>query len=963
MNKPVLFRPMRLWVCGALAVASMMALPVSGQTLKPRIHGEVSSAEMTPLGGSLHPLARPEFDAGPVAGDTRLTGITLEFTRTANQQANLDALTNAQQNTASPLYHKWLTPEQFAARFGMAQSDLTKVQSWLEQQGFSIDSVARSRNELRFSGTAIQVNRAFATELHYYNIKGERHMAPSTELSVPSALASTVLALHNLDSFRPRAQVVFRKNAQPRRGFTSGISGNVFFAPGDIVTVYDIKPVYSAGFNGSGQKIAVIGQSAITVSDVENFQSAAGLKVKDPTVMLMPGTGTSTLSAGDEAESDLDLEWSGAIAPGADIVFIYTGSDQNYSAFDALKYAVENNLAPIISSSYGVCEPELGGYSLESTLEQAAAQGQTVISASGDTGSTGCYEGNDITDPSQAIQQSLAVNYPASSPWVTGMGGTEVSQTNSDYLTSGTAYWADSSNGDDVISSALQYLPEVVWNDDDSSCGTDNCLSASGGGASTLFSKPTWQTGVPGIPADGKRDVPDMALYASPNFPGYIYCSSDSSAWNSGQAASCNAGFRDGSSEDLTIAGGTSFAAPIFAGMVALINQQANYAGGQGLINKTLYSLAADSTTYAAAFHDIVSGNNDCTAGSSYCASTAGFSAGAGYDQVTGLGSVDLATLATAWPAGSGGGLIGTATSVTPSIAAPAVNVSDTFTVTVTSDSGNTVPTGSVTFAVDGATPGKGIPLNGTGSATYTTSFATAAVHTVVAAYSGDTTHAASSGSVSVTVGGGGTGNPTFTVAATNVTVTDGSTGTSTVTVTPKGGYTGTVDISLDTSNDNALQNVCFDFPNLDTNGDGAVMVSGTAAVSAQLTIDTNAANCIATGESQKGHGMRSLRAIRAAAGKTAHNNPPAPTGRAPLALAFAGLLLAGCVSRSARRFRALAGVVALAAIGLALSACGGLSSNTSNPPAGTYTVTLTGQDSASSTIPTATTTFTLTIQ
>ena len=967
MNTLALSRPTRLWVCGVLAAASIMAVPASGQTLKSRIHGEVSSAETTPLAGSLHPLARPEFDAGPVAGDMRLTGITIEFSRTAAQQASLDALTAAQQNPASPLYHQWLTPEQFGARFGMAQSDLAKVQGWLEQQGFSIDSVAPSRNAIRFSGTATQVNRAFQTELHYYNIKGERHMAPSTELSVPSALASTVLAVRNLDSFRPRAQVVFKKNAQLRRGFTSGATGNVYFAPGDIVTAYDIKPVYSAGYSGTGQKIAVIGQSAITVSDIENFESAAGLTVKDPTVTLVPDTGTSTLSAGDEAESDLDLEWSGAIAPGADIVLIYVGSNQNSSAFDALKYAIEHNLAPIVSSSYATCEAELGGYSLESTLEQAAAQGQTVISASGDSGSTACYEGNDVTDPSQAIQQSLAVNYPASSPWVTGMGGTEVSQANSDYLTSGTAYW-EGSTGDDVISSALQYLPEVAWNDDYADCGTDDCLSASGGGASTLFSKPSWQAGVAGIPADGKRDVPDMALYASAGFPGYLYCSSDSSAWNNDQVASCNAGFRDAASGLLTVAGGTSFAAPIFAGMVALINQQANYTSGQGLINKTLYTLAADSTTYGSAFHDITSGNNDCTAGSSYCASTAGFSAGVGYDQVTGLGSVDLENLAAAWPANTGVALIGTTTTVTPSISAPAVNVSDTFTVTVTSDTGSTIPTGTVTFSVDGATPGKGIALNSTGSATFSTSFATAAVHTVLAAYSGDSTHASSTGSVSVTVGGGVSGNPTFTMAATNVTVTDGSSGTSTVTVTPKGGYTGTVDITLDTSNDDALQDVCFDFPNLDANGDGEVAVSGTAAASAQLTIDTNAANCFATGETTKGHGMRSLRAIRAAQGgaaqsKTAQNHTPAPAGRAPLALAFAGLVLAGCFSRGARRFRALAGVMALAAIGLALSACGGSSSNLSNPPKGAYTVTLTGQDSASSSIPTATTTFTLTIQ
>lgn len=949
--------------CAILALGSLFASTASAQSA-PRIRTEISSSSAVPLPGSLHPLAQPQFDVGRLPSDTRLAGISIVFNRTPAQQADLDNLIAAQQNPASPLYHQWLTPDQFAARFGMPQSDLAKVQSWLEQQGFAIDSVSRSRNVIRFSGTARQVEATFTTEMHAYNVNGDRHFAPSTVLSVPAAIAPTVLAIRNLNDFRPRAQVVYRKNMRPRPEFTSGVSGDVFFAPGDIVTTYNIRPVYNSGYNGAGQKIAIVGQSAVELSDIENFQSAAGLTVKDPTLVLMPNTGTSTFSSGDESESDLDLEWSGAIATGADIYFVYTGSNQNYGAFDSIQYAVDQNIAPIISSSYGECEAYLDGSTLESTFQQATAQGQTVMAASGDDGSTDCFIGAGAGNPSLSTQQALAVDYPASSPYVTGMGGTEVSSANSAYLTSGSAYWEGSTNGSDVISSALQYLPEVAWNDDVASegCGQADCLSASGGGASALFTKPSWQTGVPGIPADGKRDVPDLALYASPSYPGYLYCTSDTSAWTSGQQASCNSGFRDGATEDLTIAGGTSFAAPIFSGIVAIINQKANYTAGQGLINPTLYKLASVPATYASAFHDITQGNNDCSAGSPDCASTAGFSAGAGYDQVTGLGSVNVENLVGAWPANSGPTLIATTTSITAANSSPAIKANDTFTITVTSNTGDTLPTGTISITVDGGTPVKGIALTSNGTATYTTSFSTAGTHELIADYSGDSTHATSSGVVSVTVPTTSSGSGSFALASTNVTVSQGAQGDSTITVTPKNGYTGTVLLTFDTSNDSALQNLCGGFTNTASNGDGTVGVTNASAVSTELVLDTNASDCVTEAAIRKS-GLRPLRML--AGVKTSRNVPPPRRGdphRAPAAFAFAGLLLAGFLGRYSRKLRTLAGAIALVAVGLGLSACSGISSNLSNPPTGTYTITVTGQDSSSATIPSATTSFTFVI-
>jgi len=950
-TKTATLQPKFLWVCGLVAACSMIVPFAGAQQPAPRIGAEINTAEQSVLKNSLHPLAQAQFDAGRMAEDTRLNGISIVFNRTAAQEADLKSLIAAQQNPSSPLYHQWLNPDQFAARFGMSDADLSKVEDWLEQQGFAIDSVARSKNGIHFSGTVRQVEQAFSTEMHYYKVNGSEHFAPSTALSVPAAIAPAILGIKNLDDFRPTPRLVLRKNMRTGANFTGAGSTNssnetILFAPGDIKTAYDITPLYNASITGSGQSITIVGQSAVLTSDLEAFQNNSGLAVKAPTEFLVPGSGTSTVAAdGDEAESDLDLEWSNAIAPGATINFVYVGNDQNYSAFDSIEYAIDNQIGTIVSSSYGVCEAALDGQTLESSFEQGTAQGQTFMAAAGDDGSTDCYGVSGLTT---AQQEAQAVDYPASSVYVTGMGGTEISSANSAYSTVGDGYWEADSGTTDIVNSVLQYIPEMAWNDDAPNCGQTNCLSATGGGASILFSKPSWQTGVTGIPSDGKRDVPDLALYGSPSFPGYLFCSSDTSAWAQGQESSCTSGFEDSASGYLTAAGGTSFDAPIFSGIVALINQKQGYTTGQGLINKTLYTLAANSATYAAAFHDITTGNNDCDAGSANCSNTDGFSAGIGYDQVSGLGSVDATVLATAWPANSTTPptLIATTTSITASNSAPNVNTSDTFTVTVTGATGT--PTGSVTLTVDTNSPITET-LSSNGTFVYTTSFSTAGSHTILAAYVADSTYAASTGSVTVNVATVSSGKGTITLAATpsTLTVAQGSSGNESVTVTPGSGYTGTVDLNFDTSNDSALQNLCYNWTNINSAGDGTVAITGTTAATATLTLDANAADCASTAAIQKSgkHALRMLHARNTAANAT-KNRRGNPFG---FGVAFAGLLLAGFMGRSSRRLRGLAGLIVLAAVGLAVSACGGGVTSTpySNPPTGTYTVTVTGQDSA----------------
>ncbi|MDI3256086.1 MAG: protease pro-enzyme activation domain-containing protein [Bacillota bacterium] len=944
------------------------------QTLKSRIQEEISSSSAAPLRGSMNPNAKPQFDLGRVSASQRLNGITMYFKPTAEQKAELDEVVKEQQTPGSPNYHKWLTPAEYAARFGLSDGDIAKIKSWLEAQGFTVDRVSNSHNSITFSGTVAQVESAFRTEIHSYQIGSERHFANSTEIAVPSALAGVVQSVRNLNDFRPKPFVRFhRQTSGAVNGitpqFTSGQSGSHYLQPGDVAVIYDINAAYNAGYTGAGQAIAVVGQSEILVSDIEAFQNAAGLSVKDPIQVLVPGSGTAAISSGDESESDLDLEYSGSIAKDATIYFVYVGNNQNYSVWDALQYAVDTKIAPIISMSYGACEPDLSTseYStLEAILEQGASQGQSIIVSSGDDGSTACYA--DVTSSTvtpTSTEEELAVNYPASSAYVTALGGTEFPS--ADVSSSNTTYWK-SASGSDVVTSALSYIPEQVWNDDSATYGqqygAEYALSAGGGGVSIFTPRPSWQAGVTGIStapdySKGYRMVPDISLDSSPNNAGYLYCTSDTSAWSTGQQASCNSGFRDASTQYLTVAGGTSFAAPIFAGMLAIINQKEN-STGQGVVNTTLYSLAANATTYASAFHDITSGSNACTAGTSFC-STAGaseYAATTGYDEATGLGSVDLYNLLTSWPSGSSASLQATTTALTAATTTPAVGASDTITITVAPQSSTitTTPTGTLTVVVDGTTITTSLALSN-GSATYSFSSSTTGAHIITATYSGDSTFAPSSGSLTVNVGGssGTSSSGSFTLSATNVTVTQGSSGTSTVTVTSQNSYAGTVAFTLSTTSSSLSTYGCYDVNNV------SVAANGTATTT--LTIYTSESACSTTASVR-----RSTRHTFVYAGnrsRTAIPEGPFSGKGVPISAAIlVGLLGGGLRLRKSNVWLVLI-CIALTGVLSYATGCGGssTSSSTSTDVApGTYTLTLDGQDTTTPSIA-ASTTLTLTVQ
>ncbi len=949
-----LFLPLSLSVSVLLATAAPIAQAVGQAAPAVRIAAEISGSQMTALPNSKHPLALAQFDTGRLSPATKLQGISLYFSRSESQEADLKALMAAQQNASSPLYHQWLTPDQFAARFGMSDADIAKVQAWLEQQGFSVDLVSRSKNMVRFSGTSRQVEAAFATEMHSYSVKTSRgvesHFAPSTVLSVPSALAGVVEGVRNLDNFRPRSHRKAMPLGVAHPNYTDG-SGGHELAPADIYTIYDITPLYNAGITGTGQSIALVGQSDVDLTDIANFRTAAGLPATTPTKVLVPGSGAPFFSSGDETEGDLDLEWSGAVAKSANLEFVYTGDNPNFGAFDAIVYAIDQRIAPIVSSSFGDCELDLGGSTLETNLEQAAAQGQTVLSAAGDDGSTDCFPDTNLPT---AEQGALAVDYPASSPNVTGVGGTEFA---GDVSASGT-YW-NSSNGSGG-GSAIEYIPETAWNDD-STCKSDasSPLCATGGGASSLFAKPSWQTGT-GVPADGARDVPDVALDASNVHDPYVYCSSDIVA--TGVTGSCSSGFLDSTGKNLTAAGGTSFATPIFAGILALINQKEN-STGQGLINPTLYSLASNATVQPLAFHDITTGNNDCNSGSTFCltsGSSSGFSAGTGYDQVSGLGTVDANNLAMAWVAATGGmqaGLAGSVTTVTVPGSTVALSTPVTFTVKVAPISGGGTPSGTVNFTLDGTVVAS--PTLSGGSATYSATFTAAGNHILEANYSGDSTYAASVGTASINVLSTA-GSFSFSAATTNVTISSSTTcsnsaldgnGLNTycdvLTVTPAGGYSGTVDFQATTTDPTLASEGCWNWDSATLNGSGTA--SGT------IYISVNANFCGTTGSLPVTGNRRPNQRFKLVPKTTAelqHSSLPSQSSRA--GLWSISLLIAALVGFRVRKLRGLAAFGLLVALGFGLSACGGGGSGSTTPTPGGQTgvpVVVTGTDTVSPSI------------
>ena len=672
-----------------------------------RIHSQMGEGERFTLTNSVKPALATAKDQGAVGDSLVLPMVTIRFTKSAAQQADLSKLLQLQQNRHSSQFHKWLTPEQYADRFGLNGKDMERVSIWLQQQGFENIQAGRSRSFVTFRGTAAQAQAAFNTSIHnYLTPTGRLHYANATNPQLPKQLSGLVESIHGLHDFAPKP------HSRPR--LTSSVTGNHFLVPDDWATIYDVKALYNSGFDGTGRSIVIAGQSDIIMADIENFQTNIGLPVKDPQVIEVnsPGPGLQVTN-GDMGESDLDLEWAGGIAKGASIIFV---TANNVS--DAENYAIDNNVADVLSLTYGDCEQDYTAtemMSVNSLFQQASVLGMTVTAASGDQGAADCEATATNSMPTIATN-GLAVDVPASSPWVTGIGGTEFSDGSA---TGGTTYWNSTSNSNG--GSALSYIPEMAWNDTTLVAS----LSGSGGGASKLNAKPTWQTGN-GVPADGARDVPDVSFTSSPNQDGYLTCTETGTDTN--HTPTCVVGLRVSAAGTFNVEGGTSAASPSFGGVVAILDQKLG--GRQGLLNPNLYTLASIATNSESAFHDVTTGNNivpcraaspNCTTAAGATSGTLGFSAGAGYDQATGLGSVDAFNLVSQWNDDY---------KLAPSPATLTVNPGSSGTTAITVSPVGTF-TGNVTFscAVSSNIPSTtcaipGTVSNGSGSVTLTISAA-----------------------------------------------------------------------------------------------------------------------------------------------------------------------------------------------------------------------------------------------
>lgn len=758
-----------LWVLLlAFVFVSMMAPRLMGQTkhVPSLITERFDETQVTVLRGNTHPLARPEFDRGLVSPSMPIEHRFLVLRRSPEQEAALEKLLAEQQDPASPNYQKWLTPVEFGQRFGPSDQDVQTIVQWLQSRGLQVASVANGRAAIEFSGTAAQVQQAFHTEIHNYEVNGKMHWANSYDPSIPSALTTVVVGVAALHDFKPKPlSHVIRtpgRNANGSAvkplfnypiGCTVGGTGSSAcqyqaLGPADFGTIYNVSSLWTGGTTGLNQTIAVMGQATILNSDITDLWSKFQVqRTGDFSVYSLPQDPPQGYEAvgsfGDEGESDLDLEWAGAIAPGAPLEFVTSNNviDSSFCTVDgfpssqsllvpitgapanACALGTTLPLPQILSLSYGSCEAAFGtsgNVFVNNMWSQAAGEGIAVVVATGDTDSANCEFPSQGSSTAQPATTGLAVSGLASTPYNTAVGGTDFNDASNP-----ATYW-NSTNSVGTLESAKGYIPEMTYNDSctnilwngvvssltsnpEANCnlinlnvgtssqpipyaqfiapfgaggGMSNCTTGDGLDVTSCgggYSKPSWQV-APGVPNDGKRDLPDVAMFSGDGITGtfYVACQFDSNGGTdiSGNpiAASCNP-----AGNDFVGFGGTSGATQVFAGILALVNQHMATVKNNpnyriGLANPVLYELAQQQSAASCntsnpgsscVFNDITVGtisapcaksSPDCVVSNS--SDTIGIltccDASTGYDLATGLGSVNVANLVNGWNGATG---------------------------------------------------------------------------------------------------------------------------------------------------------------------------------------------------------------------------------------------------------------------------------------------------------------------
>ena len=811
-----------------------------------RVTQAVNPDQRVTLAHNVHPLAKPQFDQGAAPGSMSTGRIMLILKRSDTQEQALRQYLGDLQNPNSPNYRKWLTPAQFGRRYGISDTDLTTVTAWLQSQGFTVDKIPAARNVVIFSGNVAQIQQAFHTSIHKYFVNGEQHFANSTDPQIPAALAPVIAGVAQLNDFRPKRGAAIKtpahfdteaKRIKPDLTLQNKQGDQFLFtSPADAATIYD-TPIQALNgnysqisslvggntYDGKGVTIGIAGDGNITAQDVQLYRAAflpASYGSNQPNVII---DGNDPGINGDSIEAMLDVEVSGGIAPGATVNF-YTAAntDLQNGLFLAIYRALNDNDVSILNVSFGLCEAfELtsGNQQIFNAWEQAAAQGISVTVSTGDSGSAGCDNPNTET----VASDGLAVSGLASTPYNIAVGGTDFNVLGSSFATYVSTDPPDTPKAaSSYYRTALSYIPENPWNDSPAtnsgsyttntafkdSNGNTNIVGGGGGISSCTestednngnvtctaggYAQPSFQSGVVpssigGSGSSAVRAVPDVSLLAADEAYGatWVVCSDNVINGSSTTSTDCQtSGGSFTSSTTFTGVGGTSAAAPAFAGMLALVLQEEIARTGNaslrlGQANNVLYNLASNPSLYAAVFHDVTAGNNSvvCKSGTTNCGSNSfltGYNAGAGYDAASGLGSVDVAQLIANW---KNAVFTGSSTSLQINGSTSAINVQHGTVLNYNVGVNPTAATGDVSILNTSGVSNSGATgfltlTNGTASGSDNT--LPGGSYSVYAYYGGNSTYSGSkSNSVTVNI------TPESSTTALNINIYDPSTGNS----------------------------------------------------------------------------------------------------------------------------------------------------------------------------------------
>jgi len=378
----------------------------------------------------------------------------LQLKRSPEQELALQQFLDELHTKGSPNFQHWLTAEEFGERFGLARPDLDAVTGWLASHGFRVNVIYPSGMLIDFSGTAAQVRKAFQTEIHHLEVKGEKHIGNMSDPRIPAALAPVIAGVVSMHDFRPHPMYHLRK---PKTEFTfTDPLGNLNYAvvPADLAKIYNLNPLFNSGISGQGQTIVLIEDTDVfSATDWSTFRQTFGLagytsasftQVHPPAPPAQPGNNCRApgVIAPDDAEAILDAEWASASAPSAAIeMAACANTSTTFGGLIAIQNLINASVPPpsIMSISYGECETVNGAAAnaaYNSAYQQAVAEGVSVFVAAGDSGAAGCD--NSAVALTGEATHGIGANAFASTPNNVAVGGTDFSD-----LYSGTegTYW------------------------------------------------------------------------------------------------------------------------------------------------------------------------------------------------------------------------------------------------------------------------------------------------------------------------------------------------------------------------------------------------------------------------------------------------------------------------------------------------------------------------------------------